>query len=229
MDEGAFQFVVSRRRRNPLCGWKIRCKSNSGIRRDKNDRTDSRDIALYALRYRGRAKCRQLPEAGLKSPELLLSFRDRLLQNRHSLSVSAGEIRSVIQRDRTARYIYEQSEKDMERINREIKDIEAGMLEIIESSENLKENYKPVTSVRGIAMIGYGSHPGGHSKFYLFCRQFACYAGPAPFGSQSGTLINVAPHVSHPADRKIKALLTQAGHQARYRYWALLSAKKDRR
>jgi transposase len=84
----------------------LQIKLPTGIRRDKNDRTDSRDITLYALRYRDSTRCRQLPEAGLKSLELLLSFRDRLLQNRHSLSVSSREIRSVIRRDRTARYIY---------------------------------------------------------------------------------------------------------------------------
>ena len=87
------------------------------------------------------------PEASLKSPELLLSFRERLLQNKHSLLVSSAKIRSMIKRDRTARYIYEQSKRDIERINGEIKDIEAKMMEIIESSNNLKDNYMPVSSV----------------------------------------------------------------------------------
>ncbi|MDR0612787.1 MAG: hypothetical protein LBG45_04800 [Dysgonamonadaceae bacterium] len=61
--------------------------------------------------------------------------------------VSSAAIRSVIKRDRTARYIYERSKRDIERINREIKDIEGKMTEIIESSEKLKDNYMLVSSV----------------------------------------------------------------------------------
>ena len=38
-------------------------------------------------------------------------------------------------------FIYEQSKRDIERINGEIKDIEGKMMEIIESSDNLKDNY----------------------------------------------------------------------------------------
>jgi transposase len=100
----------------------------------------------------------------------------------------------------------------MERINREIKDIEAKMMELIKSSDSMNENYKPVTSVKGIAMINTVAIPVATQNFTRFAnsRQFACYAGLAPFGSQSGTSINVAPHVSHPADKKIKVLLTRA-------------------
>jgi transposase len=86
------------------------------------------------------------------------------------------------------------------------------MMELIKSSENLKEKYLPVTSVKGIAMINTVAIPAATQNFTCFAnsRQLACYAGPAPFGSQSGTSINVAPHVSHPADKKIKVLLTRA-------------------
>jgi transposase len=205
------EFLIKKglfiRLENPL-----QIKLSTGIKRDKNDRVDSRDIALYAFRHQDRARCYRLPEAGLKSLELLLSFRDRLLQNKHSLLVSSKEIRSVIQRDRTARYIYEQSKKDIERINREIKEIEAKMMELIKSSDSMNENCKPVTSIKGVALINTVAIPVATQNFTRFenSRQFACYAGMAPFGSQSGTSIKVAPHVSHLADKRIKVLLTQA-------------------
>lgn len=38
-------------------------------------------------------------------------------------------------------------------------------------------------------------------------RQFACYAGVAPFGHQSGNSIHGTPHVSHLANKQIKSLL----------------------
>jgi transposase len=184
------EFIIKKglfmRLENPL-----QIKLSTGIKRDKSDRTDSRDIALYARRYRDRAKRWQLPDASLKSLELLLSFRERLLQNKHSLLVSSAEIRSVIKRDKTARYIYEQSKRDIERINGEIKDIESKMTEIIVSSEKLKDNYMPVSSVKGVALINAASILVATQNFTRFDSswQFACYAGMATFGSQSGAII----------------------------------------
>jgi transposase len=190
----------------------LQIKLSTGIKRDKNDRTDSRDIALYALRFRDKARRYQLPDAALKSLELLLSFRDRLLRNKHSLRVSSTEIRAVIQRDKTARYVYEQSKKDIDRIDREIKDIEAKMKELIESSESMKENYALVSSIKGVAVVNTVAILIATQNFTRFdsSRQFACYAGMAPFGKESGTSIKTGPHVSHLADKKIKVLLTRA-------------------
>jgi transposase len=190
----------------------LQIKLSTGIKRDKNDRIDSRDIALYACRYEDRAKCYQLPDGALKSLGLLLSFRDRLLQNKHSLLVSSTEIRLVMKRDPTARYIYEQSKRDIERINREIKSVEEKMLECIEGTESLKENYRIISSIKGVALINTVAILVSTQNFTRFAnsRQFACYAGMAPFGRQSGSSIKTAPHVSHLANKKIKVLLTQA-------------------
>jgi transposase len=194
----------------------MQIKLSTGIKRDKSDRTDSRDIALYACRYEDRAKSCQLPDVALKPLGLLLSFRDRLLQNKHTLPVSPAEIRPVMQRDPTARYIYEQSKRDMERLNREIKTVEEKMRKWIESPESLKENCRRVSSIKGVALINTVAIPVATQNFTRFAnsRQFACYAGMAPFGRQSGSSIKTAPHVSHLADRKIKALLTQAALSA---------------
>jgi transposase len=83
--------------KNPL-----EIRQSTGIKRDRNDKTDSRDIALYACRFQDKAKAHRLPGKSLKSLELLLSFRERLLRNKHTLPVSVAEIRRVLQRDATA-------------------------------------------------------------------------------------------------------------------------------
>jgi transposase len=185
---------------------------STSIKRDKNDKTDSWDIALYACRFQDRARAYRLPDKSLKSLELPLSFRKRLLRNKHTLLVSAMEIRRVMQRDATARYIYEQSRKDMERINREIKETEKRMHEAIQADEALNETYEPVSSIKGVALINTVSiivATGNFTRFQTGHR-FACYSGMAPFGRQSGTSVKTQPHVSHPANRQIKALLIQA-------------------
>lgn len=190
----------------------LQIKQSSGIKRAKNDRVDSGEIAMYAYRFQDRARAYSLPDKALKSLELLFSFRERLKSNKQALLVSAAEIRRVMQRQSTARYIYEQSKKDIERINREIKEVERRMLEAIESDQALSENHRIVTSMKGVSLINSVAIIVATQNFTRFenSRQFACYAGLAPFGKQSGTSINTKPHVSRLADKRIKVLLTQA-------------------
>ena len=190
----------------------LQVKQSSGIKREKNDKVDSLEIAYYAYRFQDRAKAFQLPSSALKSLGLLLSFRERLVSNKQALLVSASEIRQVMKRDATARFIYEQSQKDIERINKEIKEIENRMLKQVESDESLQENYELVSSIKGVALINTVAILVATQNFTRFenSRQFACYAGMAPFRKQSGTSINTKPRVSNLANKKIKVLLTQA-------------------
>jgi transposase len=190
----------------------LQLKQSCGIKRDKNDKADSREIALYAYRFQDRARAYQLPGKVLQSLDLLLSFRERLVGNKQTLLVSAVEIRRVMQRDSTARFIYEQSQKDIERLNKEIKEVEHRMLEQIESDDELYKNYLLVCSVKGVALINAAAILVATQNFTRFdnSRQFACYSGMAPFARQSGTSINRKPRVSAIANKKIKVLLTQA-------------------
>jgi transposase len=215
----------------------LQIKQSIGIKRGKNDRLDSYDIAVYACRFQDKARAWSLPGKALKSLELLLSFRSRLLSNKHTLFVSSSEIRRVIQRDPTARYIYEQSQKDIERINKEIKEVEKQMLELIGNDETLQENYELVSSIKGVALINTAAILVATQNFTRFVnsRQFACYAGLAPFGKQSGTSIHTKPRVSRLADKSIKVLLTQAAKCAirndlnvRLYYERKLSEGKDK-
>ena len=194
----------------------LQIKQSSGIKREKNDKVDSLDIALYAYRFQDKARAYQLPAKSLKSLELLLSFRERLVSNKQALLVSSTEIRRVLQRNTTARFIYDQSQKDIERINKEIKEVERRMLEEIESDSELQENYELVSSIKGVALINTVAILIATQNFTRFdnSRQFACYSGMAPFGRQSGTSVNAKPRVSVLANKKIKVLLTQAARCA---------------
>ncbi|GHT09012.1 IS110 family transposase [Bacteroidia bacterium] len=190
----------------------LQIKRSIGIKREKNDKVDSREIALYAYRFQDKSRAYQLPDKDLKDLDLLLSHRERLLKNKHALQVSSNEIRAVLQRNSTARYIYEQSWQDIERIDKEIKKIEDRMKSIIKSNESLNETYEIITSLIGIALINAATIIVATENFTRFqnSRQFACYAGMAPFGKQSGSALNRQPHVSHLANKTIKKLLTQA-------------------
>jgi transposase len=125
-------------------------------------------------------------------------------------------MRAVLQRDPTARYIYEQSARDIDRLNKEIKETEKRMKEIIDSSEALKENYRYATSIKGIAMINTVAIMIHTANFTCFndARQLACYAGVVPFGKSSGTSLKSPRRISNLGNRQIKTLLTQAARCA---------------
>ena len=85
---GLAQFLISK----DLFIWlenPLQVKQSSGIKREKNDKVDSLEIALYAYRYQDRARAFQVSSKALKSLELLLSFRERLIGNKQTLLVSA--------------------------------------------------------------------------------------------------------------------------------------------
>lgn len=194
----------------------LQIKQSTGIKRDKTDKVDSRAIARYACRFQDRAKAYRLPDESLTSLRQLLSFRDRLVRNRKALMVAASEARKVYQHDATAGFIYEQSMEDVEHINKKIQAVEAKMKECIAQSEALQANYTLITSIKGIALINAVAILVCTKNFSSFAnsRQFACYAGLAPFGKQSGSSIKTAPHVSHLANKQIKSLLMQAARSA---------------
>ena len=198
---------------------------------------DSLGIEFYAYRYQDRAKAFQLPSEALTSLSLLLSYRERLVSNKQALQVSSSEIRRVMNRDTTAKYIYADSQKDIKLIDKRIKEIEKKMLEQIESDQSLQQNYELVSSVKGVALINTVAILVTTQNFTRFenNRQFACYSGMAPFGKQSGTSINTRPRVSNLANKKIKVLLTQAAkcatrydHSIRQYYQRKLAEGKDK-
>lgn len=190
----------------------LQIKRSTGLKRAKSDKIDSRDIAMYACRFSDKARSYHLPDKTLRALEILFAFRERLKANKHNLLVSAAELRRVMHHDTTARFIYEQSQKDIERLNNEIKTVEKRMLEQIETSAEMSENYNIISSVKGIAKINTIAILIATQNFTRFenSRQFACYTGMAPFGKQPGTSLHTKPHVSHLADKRIKTLLTQA-------------------
>ena len=190
----------------------LQIKLSTGIKREKTDKTDSLEIAHYAFRFQDKAVCYKLPDKVFSSLQNLLSFRGRLVKNKKELLVAAKELRSVFNRDKTARYIYEQSMFEVDRLSKKIKEIEKQMLLLLDEMEELKANYERITSIKGIGMINALMILIYTENFTRFtdCRKFACYVGVVPFDKSSGTSLNKGKRISRLASIPIKSLLTQA-------------------
>ncbi|GAP71707.1 hypothetical protein SAMD00024442_165_1 [Candidatus Symbiothrix dinenymphae] len=131
----------------------MQIKFSKGICRDKNDKIDSRDISLYAARFQDRMRAYQLVDENLKSLELLQSYRDRLVNMKVIHQVSDKELGGVLQKNATANFICERSQNDIERLNKEIKEVEEEMKKVIYANEKLNETYAIITSMVGIGLI----------------------------------------------------------------------------
>ena len=83
------------------------------------------------------------------------------------------------------------------------------MMAIIIDDQELKKNYRLITSIRGkgmqtaVVMIVYTEN---FIKFETW-RKFASYAGIAPFPYQSGSSVKGRAKVSHLTNKKIKVIL----------------------
>lgn len=192
----------------------LQIKRCSGIKRTKNDLFDSLVIAQYACRYIDKAMAYRPEEKEIESLRLLVAYRGRLVKSKVSIEVSAGEMRLAIKRDQTARFIYESSMREIERIKKRIDVIERKMHETIINS-SLKENYVLISSIKGVGMqtaVMMIIHTNNFAGFEN-ARQIASYCGCAPFPNQSGTM-DKGNHISRLANKELKVLLSQCALSA---------------
>lgn len=206
VEKGLFMWLE-----NPM-----QIKKSGGIKREKTDRVDSREIALYAWRFEDRARLYQLPGKIMSDLKLLFAYRDRLLHAKVRLLVAAKETRRVMKGDATAKFIYEDTRDEVLLLNKRICKIEKIMEQTIREDEKVDENYKLAISVKGIGMINAVAIIVATNNFVRFqsARQFACYCGVVPFEKSSGSSIKGGKHISRIANIRIKTYLTQAARSA---------------
>lgn len=202
LEEQGFAYVLE----TPL-----RIKRSLGLKRGKDDRTDSLDIARYAYLYREELKISKLPTKDLLRLKNLLAFRARLIKYRNGLKVAAREMKKFMKKE-FLEDIPSDTESLLEEFDQKICKVEKQMKQIVEENQDIKKVFDLATSVKGIGLI-IGVHLVVHTNCFRGfenARQFAAYAGVAPFGQSSGISLNIPPKVSHLANKKTKALLSNA-------------------
>ena len=192
----------------------LQIKRSLGISRGKNDRMDSFRIAQYSIRYIDKLVVYKPASKEVEALSLLFSYRSRLVKVKVALEVSAKEMRRVICRDETSRLIFEDSNREIERIKKRIKTLEEKMHKTIMNSE-LKRNYLLICSIKGVGMMTAVALIVQTKNFESFenARQLASYCGCAPFPNESGTM-DKGSRISQLANKELKVLLTQCARSA---------------
>lgn len=101
-------------------------------------------------------------------------------------------------------------------LNEEIRDTERAMLEIIKKEARLSKNYDIITSVNGVGLVTAVELIIKTRNFTTIrtAKQFAAYAGTAPYEKSSGKM-NQGAHISKWGNRRSKTLLYICAESAR--------------
>lgn len=193
----------------------IEIKRSKGISRGKNDKTDSKDIAIYAASHLYKLQLSSIPEAALMELKLLFTEREKVLKALSALeNTREGEgflpkeiMKSVLKINRG----------NIRQLQKSLKQLDEKMLELINANDTFKQQNELIQSMPGV---------GPQTATYLIIvtkafrsfqnwRQLACYAGVAPFEYSSGSSIKGRTKVHHMADKKLKSLLNMCALNAK--------------
>jgi transposase len=182
-------------------------KASVRDRRAKNDQLDARNIALYALRHNDELEVWQKPRPVTDQLKQLLATRTSLLGHLTSLKQAQKEIETFNwckQKKKTKNY-----QAGIKGLQKDIKQIEADIWELIKSDEALYKMFLLLISIPAIGKITA-------CHFICYTNEFkrvksgknlSSYCGVVPFRKESGTSRSSPARVSKEANRTLKKLL----------------------
>ena len=190
-------------------------KASKGITRGKTDKTDERDIALYARRKKEELKPTKLYSAQTSELRQLISLRDKLIKHRTSYKKSIKDLHDCYY-DGETEFIKDTQVRMIKQLNDEIMKVEERMDAIIDSMPEWKNNLQLIKTVRGVGPIIARYLIIFTENFTRFAnyRKFACYAGIAPFEYASGSSVKGRTRVHSCANKQLKSLLNMAAMNA---------------
>lgn len=190
-------------------------KKANALDRGKNDKVDSRRIALYAAKNLDRLRLWKPMSSTLEKIKHLASLRERLVETKKKLIVPIKEFEEV-GNIAMARLLTKTIRKSLNAIDKDLKNVEASITTIVNEDENLKELYKLITSVVGIGFVTAINLMVYTNGFTMLkdTRKLACYCGVAPFEYSSGSSIRGRTKVHFMANKKLKCNLHMASLSA---------------
>jgi transposase len=186
----------------------LEIKKSMGVTRGKNDKVDALRIAEYAYLRREKLELYTLPSENLMNLQNLLVLRERMVSQRSGYQANLMESKKMLLK-RGNELHFKTQEQMIEQLSKHIEKLEIAIKDIIKNDEQLNKHFALITSIKGIGLILAVNLLLTTNCFSKFddARQYACYAGIAPFGYQSGTSIHSKSKVSHFANKRMKSLL----------------------
>ena len=190
-------------------------KKASSLDRGKNDKIDSRRIAVYASKNPDRMRLWKPLSSTLEKIKHLASLRERLVETKKRLITPIKEFEEV-GNVVMAKLLGKTIKSSLAAIDKDLKNVETGIINIVNEDENLKMLYKLITSVVGIGFVTAVNLIVYTNGFTVLkdTRKLACYCGVAPFEYSSGTSVRGRTKVHYMANKKLKCNLHMASLSA---------------
>jgi transposase len=185
----------------------MQIKNSLGNIRGKNDKTDSIRIAEYIYKNREDLRFWEPKREVIKSLAEMTALRSRLIEAQKSLKTPLKEQTGFVNKV-MAKKNNLLCQKTLNAIQADLKMVEEAINKVILSDEELNRLFGLLTSVPGVGAVTATQVIITTNEFKDIKnpKQFACYAGIAPFTKESGTFKGKA-RVSHIANKKVKTLL----------------------
>lgn len=192
----------------------LQIKRSMGVVRGKNDKADSKVIALYAFRFMDTLKPYIFPGKALLRLKALFAQRERLVDIHRQLQLGLQSLKGYD--EELVRDIKKQNETLLKNLTAQIKGIDKSLKECLKEDAALQRKAKHMQSIPGVGLqtAVYVLIVSKGMQSFDSPRQFACYSGCAPFSYQSGVSIHGRNKVHFIANRKMKSLLHMASLNA---------------
>jgi transposase len=186
-------------------------KNATALNRGKNDKVDSGRIAVYAVKNLDRLRLWKPASNTIEKIKHLASLRERLVETKKKLVTPIKEFEDV-GNIAMAKLLTKSIKNSLSAIEKDLKNVEAGIIQIVDNDENLKQLYKLITSVVGIGFVTAINLIVYTNAFTVLkeTRKLACYCGVAPFEYSSGSSIRGKTKVHYMANKKLKCNLHMA-------------------
>lgn len=191
----------------------LEIKRSMGLVRGKNDQVDAQRIARYGFEKRDLLVAAVQPDTALQRLQFLNSARDLFVKQRSALLCAMKEFKVALG---PADPIIQAQIVLIDSLKTQIKLIEKEIQELVSQNEPIKQNFRLLTSIKGIGKIvaTYAIIKTGNFTKFNSARKFACFCGIAPFEHRSGKSLRRKNRVSHLADKTMKTLLDLAAKSA---------------
>ncbi|MCG8340193.1 MAG: transposase, partial [Cytophagales bacterium] len=192
----------------------VAIKKSGGFQRGKSDKLDAERIAQYAYRFKEKAQLWVPERSVIRKLKGLVGMRENLIKSKDSLSKPLKEYQKFM--PATYKMLPKSCKESLKSLEKNIKGVEKQLQELIDSAEKVKHQYTIATSVKGIGPVTACQLILCRGEFTKMPtgKQFACYAGVAPFDYSSGSSVRGCPKVSPWAPKKLKKYLPMAALSA---------------
>ena len=193
----------------------LEIKRSMGMTRGKSDQADAFRIGQYGEEKSKRLLPSKPLDNNILKLKQLLSFRKRLVREKAGLESTVKE-REHMYPVKKSDTVINIARSKIKADKKYITQLEQDIMEIIKSDGPMLENYRIISSIKGIGPINAWMTIAYTENFTSFTdpRKYAVFVGVIPFEHTSGTSIKGRKQISHLAHKGLKNELNQAAKAA---------------